>query len=103
MSIVDLGIGVSSVEAITAGAASLPSPSDPLQYPPRGWLYVSSQPVWEKAESTGILQGVARFQFDIRAMRKIDKGNLFMVVNHVNITVGGSMQLTGRVRVLCKT
>jgi len=103
LSIVDVGVGVASVEAFAAGGSSLPSPSIQSQYPPRGWIYVDSQPVSQKAESTGVLERVARFQFDIRAMRKIDKGVLFMIVEQNDITVGGAMEIIGRTRVLCLT
>ncbi len=104
LSIVDIGIGVASIEAFAVSSSlGLPKPSVNTDYPPRGWIYVASQPVWEKAESTGILHHAARFQIDIRAMRKIDKGILFMTMENANITVGGSMQVTGRVRALCLT
>jgi len=103
LSSVDVGIGVTSAEAFAAGGTSLPSPTAQDQYPPRGWLYAATLPVWEKAESTGVIHHAARFQFDLRAMRKIDKGVLFMVIEQNNVTVGGSMQLTGRTRVLCLT
>ena len=48
-----------------------------------------------------MLEQVARFQFDIRAMRKIDKGRLYIIMENTNITVGGAMQVTGFVRALC--
>ena len=103
LSIVDVGIGVTSAEAFAAGGAALPSPVVVTQFPPRGWLYVASQPVLEKAESAGVISEWTRFQADLRAMRKIDKGVLFMVMHNTNITVGGSMQIVGRVRALCLT
>ncbi len=104
LSIVDLGIGVSSNEAFAVSSSlGLPKPSVTSAFPPRGWLYVASQPVFEKAESTGIIHHAARFQFDLRAMRKVDKGTLFLTMEQANITLGGSMQVTGRVRVLCLT
>jgi len=103
LSRVEMGIGVSSVEAFAAGAGSLPSPAAETEYPPRGWLYVNSLAVWEKTDSAGIQIGPAHFKFDLRAMRKIDKGVLFMVMTNANITVGGSMQVVGRIRVLCLT
>ena len=103
LSIVDIGIGVASTEAVLAGFAALPRPDDGTNFPPRGWLYVASQPVSQQAESTGVISTVARFQADLRSMRKIDKGVLFMVITNTNITVGGAMQMTGRVRTLCLT
>jgi len=103
LSKVDVGVGVTSLEAFTVGGASLPNPSDENQYPPRGWLYVSTQPVYQQAESTGVINAVARFQFDLRAMRKVDKGVLFLTMEQNNILVGGSMRIVGRTRVLCLT
>ncbi len=102
LSIVDVGIGVTAVDAfLTAGAVPNPSGSD--NYPPRGWLYVATQPVAQQAESAGVLNSVARFQFDLGAMRKIDKGVLFLTIIQNNILVGGSMRVIGRTRVLCLT
>ena len=105
LSIADVGIGVSgSVAFATAGA--LPTPNSVTQYPDRGWIYVASQPVTQILDAAGgvsIIDRPARFVFDLRAMRKIDKGRLFMSVVQNNITVGGAMQLTGRVRSLVLT
>ena len=103
LSIVDLGIGVIAATAFgVAGAA--PAPQIETEYPDRGWIYVASQPVAQLVTTDGgIINEAARFQFDIRAMRKIDKGTLFMGIVQANITVGGAMQVTGRVRSLCLT
>jgi len=103
LSIVDCGIGVSSVEAFNAGGAALPEPTVETEYPPRGWLYVASQPVYEKVATEGIALRDAVFKFDLRGMRKVDKGILFLTLKQENITIGGSMQVVGRVRTLCKT
>ena len=103
LSIVDLGIGVSSVEAFAQGAASLPDPTTETEYPPRGWLYVDTKPVWQQAESTGVINHAAQFKFDLGAMRKIDKGRLFLTMEQNDILVGGSMRVIGRVRTLCLT
>ena len=46
LSAMDVGIGVSSSEAFAvAAAAALPKPFPDDEYPPRGWLYVSTLPV----------------------------------------------------------
>jgi len=103
LSICDLGVGVSSVDAFNAGFVALPSPTVPTEYPPRGWLFVDSEAVSQQAESAGVLNEVTRFKADLRASRKIDKGTLFLVAENTNILVGGSMRLTGRVRALCLT
>ena len=103
LSISTLGIGVTSVEAFAAGGVSMPDPSNDAQYPPRGWLYVNSQPVSQQAESTGVLNHMAHFKFDVRAMRKVDKGILFSTITNTNIIIGGSMRVVGHVRALCLT
>jgi len=103
-SVVDVGIGVSATEAFAAGVGAIPDPSVTNKYPPRGWLYVATQYVGQAlTTSTGMFSKNARFQFDIRSMRKIDKGRMFIRVANTNINVGGAMELTGRVRVLCLT
>ena len=103
-SFVDVGIGVSSVEAFAAGAAALPDPANSTSFPPRGWLYASTGYVAQLVtSSTGIWNINARFQFDLRAMRKIDKGTLFLRIAQANINVGGAMEIVGRVRTLCLT
>ena len=102
LSIVDMGIGVCADSAFLI-AGALPAAQLTDEYPPRGWLYVASMPVLQQAESTGVLQQGARFTFDIRGMRKIDKGILFMNLIQANIVVGGTMYIVGRIRSLCLT
>jgi len=101
LSTVDIGIGVSSAEAFTIAGAALPNPGLPTQFPPRGWLYVNTQPVIQQAESVGVLNYLAHFKFDLRAMRKVDKGVLFLRMQQANVITGGSMRVIGRVRTLC--
>ena len=103
LSVVDVGIGVSSVEAFGVGAAGTPAPDISTQYPPRGWLYADTQPVWSSADTVSDQIAIARFQFEIRSMRKIDKGILFIRMVNTNVVVGAAMRVTGRVRTLCLT
>jgi len=103
LSIADVGIGVSSVEAFTAAGVSLPVPQDPTQFPPRGWLYVNSQPVTQSSQTEGVLERMAHFKVDLRAMRKVDKGRLFLTLSNTTILTGASMRVIGRTRVLCLT
>ena len=99
---VSVGIGVASVEAFAAGAGSLPSVSESDEYPPRGWLYIASKPV-SQASQDGVdrLNGV--FQVDLRSMRKVDKGILYMSVHNVAVLGMEAIEISGRVRVLCLT
>lgn len=104
LSVVDVGIGVCSTEAFSSGFDALPRASDSANYPTRGWLYVSTRPVTQLVTAdTGIIDRVARFQFDLRAMRKIDKGILYLEMEQANIIIGGVMNVVGRTRVLCLT
>ena len=104
--LVDLGIGVTSREAFDA--LVLPDPNASGDYPPRGWLYVA-RAVMQTALPTGatptaIFRRFAEFHFDVRSMRKIDKGVLFMVISNTNADGGTeTINLAGRVRVLCLT
>ncbi len=105
LSIVDLGIGVIATSAFGTPTA-VPEPSIETEFPPRGWIYVNSVPVSQILDAAGgvsIVDSRAIFKFDIRAMRKIDRGTLFLKISQSNITVGGAMQVTGRVRSLVLT
>ena len=104
LSVVDVGIGVSSVEAFAVAAgAGLPAVESDSKYPPRGWLYMATRPVSQQTGDTfeGSHNEQATFDFDVRAMRKIDKGILFLLMEQNNVLVGGSMRVVGRVRALC--
>jgi len=102
LSIVDVGIGVASAEAFAVGGNALPNPGGIAdQDPARGWLYAATKPVFQQAESTGVINAIAHFTFDLRAMRKVDKGVLYMIMEQNDILVGGSMRVIGRVRSLC--
>ncbi len=103
--VIDIGIGVSSAEALAIGVTALPSPVLADEYPPRGWLYVARKVCTGKfTDTTGLIRNPAVFSFDLRAMRKIDKGRLFMVMHNTNSDgADTAVSLRGRVRVLCLT
>ena len=106
LSIVEVGIGVSSVEAFNlALAVGLPRPDVQVQYPPRGWLYVQSKSVRQVVSTSGdgLVDVWATFSFDLRGKRKVDKGVLFLIIVQTDISVGGAMLVIGRVRTLCLT
>ena len=99
--VIDVGIGVTSTEAFAAGAASLPSPVVSTEYPPRGWLYVARKTYTVVVQAEGINILWPEFSFDLRSMRKIDKGVLFMSVHNSNSDgAANNVILRGRVRVL---
>ena len=102
---IHVGIGVASVEAFAvAFGAGLPSPQFTAQYPPRGWLYVNTQSARTQSHgNTGPSVFPAKFTVDLRAMRKIDKGVLFLSVCNEAIFATQDVDIWGRVRVLCMT
>ena len=101
----DVGIGVASIEAFTVAGTSLPAPNVDSDYPPRGWLYVARRQAWQfKAGGAQQQRHDAVFEFDVRSMRKIDKGRLFITM--ASTDQGGTsttMLFNGRVRTLCLT
>ena len=106
--IIDCGIGVASLEAFNVGVAALPDVDVSTDYPPRGWLYrarrVGGQALPTAATPTAMWRMDATFNFDVRSMRKIDKGVLYMHVLSTNLDgSGGTMKLVGLVRALCLT
>jgi len=102
LSTVACGIGVVAQEAFAIKGTSMPNPSIVAgQDPARGWLYAATQPVFQSVQTEGVFVHVAEFKFDLRAMRKIDKGILFLTLEQNDVLTGGSMRVIGRVRVLC--
>ncbi len=104
LSIVDVAIGVAAADAFAANV--IPDPTLTAEYPPRGWLYVNTQPVKQILDAAGgvaIVDTSAHFKFDIRSMRKIDKGVLFLSVEQNNVITGGVMRVIGRIRALALT
>ena len=101
---IDIGIGVSSVDAFNVGVSALPSPTVETEYPPRGWLYAGQRTVMQTQTPTGMVRNLPIFEFDLRAMRKIDKGVLFLVIRNEDIDgTTSSIRVIGRVRALCLT
>ena len=105
--IIDIGVGVASQEAFAvAGCLGLPIVSAGADSPPRGWLY-RGQISCEKVHSTGTTYEIMKrgqVNFDIGAMRKVDKGVLFFIAE-ANV-LGGSaynVVLTGLVRSMILT
>jgi len=95
-----VGIGVTSREAFAA--AVIPDPEQDSQYPPRGWLYVANKAV-RSHQDQGSTKTQARFVVDLRAMRKIDKGVLYLAQSNNAVVQTLSVDVVGRVRVLCLT
>ena len=102
---IDIAIGVASLESFTVVGASLPGPIDDTESPPRGWLYASARRCWQfKAANNEQQRASAVFQFDLRAMRKIDKGRLYIRFENNTINgVAATVDIVGRIRSLCMT
>ena len=105
LSSVAIGVGVASVEVFAVAAtAGLPNPTQSQQYPPRGWLYIQTKSVRQVVTvGDSVHDHWATFSFDVRGMRKTDKGKLYIIMEQNNITIGGVMQVVGRVRMLSLT
>ncbi len=98
----DLAIGVVSKEAFDL--ETLPDPDAVADYPQQGWLYVATQAVHQVESPTEWAQTVnARFVFDIKAQRKVDRGVLFMTILNTTIVTSVVHHVVGRVRALCLT
>ena len=105
---IDLGIGVASLEAFNVGVTALPDPLTSTEYPPRGWLYIARRVVTQSLPTggtpTAMYRETARFMFDLRAARKIDKGILFLHAVNTNFDgTDSTVSMIGRVRALCLT
>ena len=102
---IDVGIGVCSKQAFDLGVTAVPDPAVSTDYPPRGWLYVATHWVAESAGAATLQNGIQpSWHVDVGAMRKIDKGILFIAA--ALRTIDGeslTVRFGGRVRALCLT
>ncbi len=104
---VDIGIGVCTAAAFAAGAGSVPDPRVAADAPARGWLYRGSMTAaHQNGAGTEAASGwvYPTLTFDVGAMRKVDRGILFMVI--ALTAIQGSevtWDMSGLVRSLCMT
>ena len=100
---IDIGIGVSALEAFTAGV--LPDPDQEQDQPARGWLY-ATRLLFFRAVGAGPVDTwhYPELHFDVRAARKVDRGVLYLFVKS-GAALGSSQDvfISGRVRALCLT
>ena len=86
-----------------AAAGGLPVVSASASRPPRGWLY-RTQLTCIKVHSTGTTYEIMipdTVEFDIGAMRKVDNGILFMVMEANEITnTAATVTLSGLIRTM---
>ena len=102
----DMGICVVDASAFAAGLTALPDPRVSGDSSPRGWLWRSAMfPV--KVHSTDATFEVANFdtiEFDVGAMRKVDKGKLVMIVYRTAFAGNAvDVDLEGLIRTLSLT
>ena len=75
--IVDLGIGITSQEAFAASVVADPNSAN--DQPSRGWIYRNRVVVSQNGAGAPV---TVLLQADIRASRKLDDGECFIVVNN---------------------
>ena len=89
--IIDVGIGLVSVDARVAGA--LPDPAAAGDFPVTGWIYRSRVLVPAEALGTGYVQPVI-IQEDLRSQRKLDRADPVLIVDS---TTDEGAELTVRI------
>ena len=75
--LVNAGIGIASQEAFAAGVLADPNVAN--DQPSRGWIYRTGFVVGQNATGGNIVHNV---RADIRAARKLDDGECYLVVNN---------------------
>ena len=105
--IINIGIGVSSVEGFAvAAAAGLPIVSAAASSPARGWLFRDQLRVIKvhSTDTTYEIMVVGESKFDVGAMRKVDKGVLFLIAQQDSIGgTAATVRLSGLVRAMILT
>jgi len=97
----DLGIGVATVPAFNAN--EVPEPDISTEYPIRGWLYKTNQWMIMPGAQSGKMM-MPSWHFDIRTMRKIDKGILYVAAGNNNVSgTADTILVGGLIRALCLT
>jgi len=78
---VDIGIGITSQEAFAAGV--VPDPNTDGDQPSRGWIYRTRVVPSQNSAGAPVVLTLAA---DIRAARKLDDGECYLVVNNSTTT-----------------
>ena len=99
--VISMGIQVVTREAFLAGV--FPDPQTADEYPARGWLWRTVVPEYTDASVAAIITwSFPEVKFDMRAMRKVDRGTLALVIQKQSaIGVMHDVRMTGIVRSLC--
>jgi len=101
---VDIGIGVAANVAFALGTTGTPDLTVSSELPARGWLYRQRMLVM-KDHATGTVNEqtyVDVLSFDLKASRKLDRGNLYVKFETNNSTGASTfdVRLTGIIRAL---
>ncbi len=92
------GIGIVSQEAFAAG--QVPDPTNALDFPPRGWIWRAKFRTFGFAADQPAVFS-RRVDVDLRAMRKLENGHLFIAVDNDAIEgTSGTCRLVGYIRTL---
>jgi len=99
---IDMGIGITSVEAFTAGVVA--DPVVVTDYPSRGYLWRARRFVTDLGVAGGpAIPTSVIVEMDSSAMRKLDKGELYIVVeNNPHSGAAFTVDVHGLVRTLYK-
>ena len=94
------GLEMTSEDALAVGAMS--DPDDASDFPVSGWLIRRRVFIVDETLANGPLPPV-REDFDLRAMRKLDRSTLAFVVNNNGVEgTAFAVRTTGLIRVLYK-
>ena len=94
--LVEIGIGVTSQEAFAAGV--VPDPQTPTDHPTRGWVYRAGYRIWGFAADQPAIYTI-RVDKDIRAKRKLDNGEMYIVIDNNPLEgTAGAILVTGYIR-----
>ena len=96
----DFGIGITSQEAFGVGVTALPDPNISNDKPARGWVHRSTQGVAQNGVGSPVVFSLTA---DIRGARKIENGELFLIM--ANIAIQGTafgINVRGLIRCLMK-
>ncbi len=104
---VDMGIGVAAAEAFNVGSTALPDPNQAGDVPARGWLWRDRMVHIEVNTTAPVITlfHISEVRADIRAMRKVDRGILYLRMVAAEQSVGDFVptNVTGIVRALVAT